>query len=100
MEMFEFAKKHRNQTGTREPHAVNSPHKETACPHSWEPVAHIGNLMVSECQLCGLQSRQETAPGDTLASRIESGFYREQTEADPDVREFALERRSDPQGKR
>jgi hypothetical protein len=56
--------------------------------------------MVSECQLCGLQSRQETAPGDTLASRIESGFYREQTEADPDVREFALERRSDPQGKR
>ena len=90
---------HRKLTGGR-PTAMNSLNEQSTCPHIWEPVAHIGNLMVRECQRCGSQSRQEAAPEDTLARRLESGFYREQTKADPDMRELALERRSDPQGKR
>ena len=100
MEMFQLTEEYSTQTDRREPPNVNNPDRQATCPHSWEPVAHIGNLMVSECQRCGAQSRQEAAPEDTLARRLESGFYREQTEADLDMRELALECRPGRQGKR
>ena len=56
----------------------------------WEQSAHIGNLRVYECWECGAERREEDAPGDTLSGRLRSGHYREQTRADPDVRERAL----------
>ena len=60
------------------------------CQHVWEETAHAGNLRMAECQKCFLQRREEDEAEDTLSRRLRSGYYTEQTRADPDMRELGL----------
>ncbi len=61
-----------------------------ACRHSWEAAAHVGNLRIAECRKCFLPRREEDGAEDTLSRRLRSGYYAEQTRADPDMREMDI----------
>ena len=53
--------------------------------HEWEMVGHIANVRYYQCSRCWQSKHEQDAPGDTLAQRIRTGYYREQTLADVDV---------------
>ena len=53
--------------------------------HDWLHTGHIANVRIYQCQGCWHTKREQDAPGDTLSQRIRSGYFRQQTLADPDT---------------